>query len=153
MYDPMEFVDRVDEARAASRFGRIVKRDAEGRPTVIQLPGHNASRYRVILRREHINGIAVMSAECAKEAGPIGHIHCNGNMAGVCYHSIAAMVLVAEDSGYKVSFTKDVNVATRLANLGGKVTALYSWQNRQNKVYCVYRKDVTTANGNSDKVY
>jgi hypothetical protein len=135
MYSPKQFKDRVAEARAAARFGTILTRDREGRARVVLVPGHNMTTHRVIIRRYKDDEIGnYISAECHKEAGPAGHIPCNGNMAGVCYHSMAAIIIAVEDAERTASFSDNWNIAKKLKNFGSSAFALYSHQSKK-KLY------------------
>jgi hypothetical protein len=131
MYDPKSLADRTEEARAAARFAHISQRDREGRVRVVEVPGHDMAHHRIIIRHEVLEGKKVLSAECAKEAGAAGWIPCNGNLHGVCYHAMAAVIIAACDAGYEVRFTKDVPVARKLKNFGDTPVPLYSWQNKR----------------------
>lgn len=120
--------ERVEEARAAARFALIQKRDAQGRPSVVLVPGHQAARYQVILRRKGNHG-ELLTAECRKEAGAVGYIPCQGNSNGtVCYHTMAAVIAAAGDSGYAVKFSDGPEAAIKLKNFGGHSYVLRSVQ-------------------------
>ena len=131
--------ERVEEARAAVRFALIQKRDAQGRPSVVLVPGHQAARYQVILRRKGSHG-ELMTAECRKEAGPVGYIPCQGNVnSTVCYHAMAAVVAAAGDSGYVVKFSDKPVTAIKLKNFGGQAYVLRSEQGIGGLYVTVYK--------------
>lgn len=131
--------ERVEAARAAARFALIQKRDAQGRPSVVLVPGHQAARYQVILRRKGNHG-ELMTVECRKEAGVAGYIPCQGNSNGtVCYHAMAAVIAAAEDSGYVVKFSDKPATAIKLKNFGGQAYVLRSEQGNGELYVTVYK--------------
>lgn len=131
MYSPNGFKDRVAEARAAARFGAILTRDKVGRARVVLVPGHNMAQYRVIIRwhKDEETGKYRVSTECHKVAGAAGHIPCYGNTVRGCYHSMAAIIIAAEDAGMSVMFSDESANAKRIKNLGDGTFAMYSWKN------------------------
>lgn len=104
--------DRVIEAKALANLSRITSRDKHGRVNTVLVPGSEATRNQVIIRR--YNG-AIVSCECRKEAGGIGYAPCQGNIHGVCRHSIAAIMVAMKDQGYTPRFRKDAVEANKFA--------------------------------------
>jgi len=82
-------------AKNAQEFCNICDRDAAGRATVVQVPGHQGHRYEVRLERPDKKTIQV---ECVdpEEGEP-----CKGCQHGkVCYHALAAAMRSAAEHGF-----------------------------------------------------
>jgi hypothetical protein len=136
-YQPQCLADRVREARAAAKFGTIVKTGATSEVTV---PGHDAQRMDVLIRKEYVNQKHLLSGEC-RVWQIHGHKDCRGNHNGVCYHTIAAVILLADAQGYDVSFTDSTKAADSTRKFGGTVTGLFSWQNKSvPKIWVIYKE-------------
>jgi len=85
----------LKSAKNAQEFCHICDRDAQGRPTAIQVPGHEGHRYEV--RRERPDKKCIM-VQCVDpdEGAP-----CPGCQHGkLCYHALAAAMRSASDLGY-----------------------------------------------------
>ena len=111
MYVPGCLGDRVDEARSAARFGKVIRWNTYRSVCVVHIPGHNAKMHQVILNRYKTG----FSATCRVDAGPLGYVPCQGNTHGVCYHSIAAFLLISEKAGYEVRVSDEIAGVKRLA--------------------------------------
>lgn len=98
--------DRVLEAKALASLSKIQTRDKHGRVHTVIVPGSNATRNHVIIRR--FNG-GIISCECRKEVSGNNYVPCNGNLSGVCRHSIAAIMVAMGDQGYTPRFRKSYN--------------------------------------------
>ena len=121
-----KLAQRVKRARAAAEFAAILKRNKNGQPTVIQVPGHSGKRYEQFIRRND-HRKSGLTVECQLETG-FGHILCPGNSNGtICYHSIAAIEVVVKDCSMKVSWCQTKEIADKLARLGGRAYPVYSW--------------------------
>lgn len=116
---------RIDEARALARFAKII-RDTGG-VFEIQLPGHQAKRYRVILRWVKTGKDWILQSECGVETH-CGHMDCKGNQFNVCYHTIAAVIAMAESHKKQVSFAATEAKATKLVNIKNRAVRLLSKQ-------------------------
>lgn len=117
MTTPKTLNERVIEAKAIASLGRITSRDSHGRVRTVIVPGSAASQNRVIIRRH--NG-SIVSCECHKII-PNGDIPCQGNIHGVCRHSIAAIFISMADQGYTPRFRKDLEQAKQLAAAQSKI--------------------------------
>ena len=126
---------RVKKAKHIKTFTTVQKYQ-NGKPRVILVPGSEAKRYQVIVRRLDAKTI---STECRCETG-VGHVSCPGNSNGyVCYHSIAAVIRSAD--GYKVSFCSNREDAQRLQHLAkGTIGNLVSHQGNGRLHFVVYAK-------------
>ena len=116
--------ERVKKARLLAPFAGIESVDERGRPTSVIVPGTGGARYLVTLLR----GIDCVSTDCFNRTT---QEPCRGNGSGVCYHSIAAM-LVAVDvtSGQRVSVALTKTDADRLNRIwSGNIYCLKSRQN------------------------
>lgn len=105
----------------------VSKRDARGRATVIEVPGTEAKRYRVILRRSG----RTISAECALEAGhSLGHITCRGNRCAkqLCKHSMAAIEFAIREQGMLGHWCESIADAQKLHRMiGGTIFTAKSY--------------------------
>jgi hypothetical protein len=102
-------------ARHVKEFCQIWNRDAEGRPTVIFVPGHNGHRYGVRIKRNGNIGV-----QCFRQ--DVQNVECKGNSNGhICYHALAALEFAAEDQGLTLSWCESEQDAERLARIEGKV--------------------------------
>lgn len=136
-YQPQCLADRVVEARAAAKFGVISKTGATSDVTV---PGHDGKRMKVLIRKEFVDGKHLLSGEC-RVCQTYGYAGCPGNYNGVCYHTIAAVVLLADAQGYDVSFTDSSSAVESTRKFGGTVTGVFSWQNRSRPmIYAIYKE-------------
>lgn len=111
MNKPKSLNTRVVEAKLLASLSTITSKDNHGRARTIEVPGSDGARYRVIIRR----GFNTIETECSKSMGHSGHAHCQGNMSGVCRHSIAATIKSMEEAGYIARFRKDRGQAAKLA--------------------------------------
>lgn len=119
--------NRVEKAKFAAQFAAVIDRDSKDRPKVLLVPGTEAKRYRVIIRRF----AGLVTTECHLEAGGIGHQECKGNSNGsICYHSLQAIVASVAEAGKDVYFCANEQDARKLANLGGSVIRLHSHQGK-----------------------
>ena len=122
-----KLAQRVERARAAAEFAAILKRNKNGQPTVIQVPGHSGKRYEQFIRRND-HRKSGLTVECQLETG-FGHILCPGNSNGtICYHSIAAIEVVVKESGKKASWCQTREIADLRARMGGQVIPVQSWK-------------------------
>jgi len=106
---------RVKKARMAVTFAAIVKRNRLNQPTVVRLPATKGTHNEVIIGRSG----NLMTTECRKDIGR-GFDYCKGQAQTVCYHAMAAIIVVAAEAGYDVRFTANKEDAINLTNLGGK---------------------------------
>jgi hypothetical protein len=118
----------------------VSKRDAKGRATVVEVPGTDAKRYRVILRR---NGRTI-SAECALEAGhSLGHITCRGNRCArqLCKHSMAAIEFAIREQRMKGHWCETIEDAQRLHKmLGGSIFTAKSYDGNGHAIILVTKE-------------
>ena len=122
----------TESAKNAVEFCRIAGRDKDGKANWIEVPGHKAKRYFVKIRRiEHNGDIRRLDTDCWLDTMK-GKQLCPsiGNKAeSLCYHVLAAIMVVAEDAGYQVIWCSDKDGAKRLSNIRGStfhVTSKYS---------------------------
>jgi len=103
-------------ARNVKEFCDIRARDAEGRATIVFVPGHEGREYFVFVHRND-----VLKVRC-NEPGVWGNRDCKGNSNGhICYHALAALEVAAKDQGKTISWCESKADAENLAHLGGKV--------------------------------
>ena len=125
---------RVAKAKAAMHFSKVMQCDADGKPKVFIVPGSEAKQYQVILRRN--NG--KMSVEVNLLIGN------NGTKPlytpTVSYHGMCAVMLAAQDSGYKIVWCASFDDAKRLSNINGSLISVSQFGNHLNKMYCVLIK-------------
>jgi len=131
----MMTLTRFDKAKLIAKFCKIKDRDKEGRIKSVLVPGSDAKRYRVILRRERGH----LTTECLLITGG-GCLACAGNTRTVCYHSIAALLVVAVEKETKMSICKNEASARKLENLGGKAYEILSRQGG-NPIWIVLTKE------------
>lgn len=104
------FSNRVQEARSAAKFAKVVSRTREGDGKTILVPGHNGKQYYVIIRR---NKKGSLITEC-RLSTPHGLINeCKGNCVVVCYHSMAAIIALANERNYNISISEKRQNAKR----------------------------------------
>ena len=108
------FPNRIAEARALAKFAKI-QRDT-GKVFDVILPGHEAKKYRVILKWKRTGKDYILQSECNLETG-IGLKPCKGNQFNVCYHVLAAIIAVAKAHGSEVAFATNEADAKRMVNL------------------------------------
>ena len=134
MCNKQNLPNRIEKAKAASLFAHVNQYDVEGRVKSVLLPGSNGKQYQVIIRRNR--GI---STELL--------LIINGNQtkpkyaAQITYHQMAAIMLAAEEQGYKVTWTANREDAVRLSHLGGKVFNMRNFDNPTNRMWGVMRKE------------
>ena len=104
----------VLDARKVASFVGIDER-VNGKPVALTVPGHDGRKYKVRLDRSR-----KLSYWCG----------CKGSAHSVCYHGIAAVMRVAREKGWKVSWTRGQSEAIRLSNLGGRPLSLTSERSR-----------------------
>lgn len=105
------------DGRSASGFVGVLGTDANGKPNVLSVPGHDGRKYEVIVRR--FNG--GLTFEC-RQVTSIGHVPCKGQSSGkLCYHSLAALLYLAKSQGCTLKIAQSKDDATKLLNLGGNL--------------------------------
>jgi hypothetical protein len=126
MTKPKTLNDRVIEAKMMASLSKIESRDNHGRVKTVLVPASNATFNHVIIRRSN-NGI--ISCECRKIT-PIGYIPCQGNLKGVCRHSLAAMFVAMNDNGYTPRFRHDYKDAWNhcMRNIDVMLTDIHTGQ-------------------------
>lgn len=131
------FDNQKTDATAAARFSKI--ESDNGKTAVVIVPGHDAKQYRVILRRDG----GVMTAECLLQTS-IGDKPCPSGER-LCYHSIAAMIVVARAGKVALSFTKSAESARRLTRIAkdtARVVVLARHNHVGSNVFATARKEV-----------
>lgn len=122
-------------ASAAALFSKI--ESDNGKTAVVLVPGHDAKTYRVILRRDG----GVVTAECLLVTS-IGDKSCASG-EHLCYHSMAAMIKIADASKVALSFTKSADSAKRLTRIAkdtARVVALARHNSVGSNVFATARK-------------
>jgi len=117
--------ERVEKAReiAEHELVAVLKRDEEGRPKALLVPGGEGKQYQVLIRRN-----AAFETECFLWTA-LGPVPCRGNQNGhVCYHSLAAVFAAAREAGFRFMVTDSLENAERLARIGGEIKELRSRQ-------------------------
>lgn len=108
------FTVRLYEARAAAKFSRVVARDVHGRVTAVMVPGHDSKQYEVVIKR----GKDHFETECFlfldKDVNYLKHSpHCQGNSHGLCYHSLAAILVAAQEAHLEIGFSENEAAARK----------------------------------------
>ena len=132
---------RKPKTDVAKNFVGVTQYDQKGRPKVLLVPGSEAKRYQVILRRYQLinedgNPLKKITAECRLETGR-GHLGCPGNsrkrhqhQETICYHARAAIDYVIEDAGFKAYWCTSQKDAMREHRMiGGFIMQAASHQN------------------------
>lgn len=119
------FAARMKEARASLRFAQVLDQPAGSKAGAVVVPGHDGRRYEVLVRRLGGNKITV---ECRLMQGQWGHEDCPSRYGGhVCYHGVAAVLAMAEESGIKIKLrAAERNASLRATIDGGTLFELYS---------------------------
>lgn len=112
MTSPKSLNDRVVEAKFMAPLGKITARDKHNRVRAVVMPGSEGKQYRIIIRRFDA---AVISCECSLLTN-IGDQTCQGNIHGVCRHSIAAIIKAMADQGYTPRFRKSLDQIKQFAH-------------------------------------
>jgi hypothetical protein len=123
----------TDSAKRAIEFTRIVGRDKEGRPSYLEVPGHDSKRYFVKLRR---NGVGLLS-HCYLDRSGYGNADCPSRQ--VCYHTLAAIMKAAREVNMRVIWCSSEANARRLLNLGGQV--FYVTNNHGKKAWGIVKEE------------
>lgn len=117
--------DRIKQARflAENGFIYVQRRDKDGRPIVLLTPGHEGRLYHVVLKRSP-DGKSIRIV-CDNVIGD-SFVRCPGSAKTVCFHGLAALIVVAKEHGADISICKNRIDAIRRRNLGGKVYTVWS---------------------------
>ena len=128
------FDKQKNEARAAVLFSKLVSDN--GKTAVVSVPGHDGKTYTVILRRSG----STMTAECLLKTS-IGDKPCQSGER-MCYHSMAAMMVVASKSKIAVSMAKTADAAARLSRISKASKFTLARHNSDNSIFVVAKKVV-----------
>lgn len=120
------FPNRVQRAYAAANFSRVTQRDDKGFPVEVETVGSLAAHYRVKIDRWEIKD-GIVHVSCRKIGDEVSSGGtCEGCKAGVCYHSIAAVIVAVSTSDKKIAITDSESKAKTLKNLGGNLFKIVS---------------------------
>jgi len=97
MCNKQNLPNRVEKAKAAERFAKILEFDETGRVKTVQVPGTEGKTY--IVRFVRHNG--KLEATCVNATGVI-HRQCISHAKVPCYHVMAAVQVAARHEGKKV---------------------------------------------------
>ena len=128
------FDKQKTDARAAMMFSKIISDN--GKTAVVSVPGHDGKTYTVILRRSG----STMTAECLLKTS-IGDKPCQSGDR-LCYHSMAAMMVVASKSNVAVSIAKTAEAAARLSRISKASKFALARHNSDNAIFVVAKKVV-----------
>ena len=118
-----------EKARAIAPFAKVMDKGE------VYVPGNDAKIYSVIVKRRNGN----ILTECRLLTGN-GTIPCRGNSYSVCYHSLAAVIALANKGGYKVMLCHSKSSAAKVKNIvNGKVVSVTSRQSHKRKFIVYYR--------------
>lgn len=123
----------TDSAKRAIEFTRIIGRDKEGRPSYLEVPGHDSKRYFVKLIR---NKSGLLS-HCYLDRSGYGNADCPSKQ--VCYHTLAAIMKAANEADMQVVWCSCKENARRLSNLGGQV--FYVTNNHGKKAWGIVKEE------------
>lgn len=124
--------NRVEKAKGAVPFIKVLSRDLMGRPKTLLVPGSDAKLYHVIVRRH-----AGVSTEINIDTGG-GLIKPDYAHKNVTYHSMAALMYCARERGFRIRWCADKVDAKNLSNLGGAPFTVTNHDNASSKLYGVY---------------
>lgn len=125
--------NRVKKAKAAMMFASY-KYDKDGKLKSVVIPGSNGKTYQVIIRRNRGMSTELILLVNGFQTKP-------SHAAQVTYHQMAAVMLAANESGYKVTWCANRNDASRLARLGGRVFGVRNFDNPQSKMWAVMKEE------------
>ena len=128
------FDEKKTNAQSAARFGLITDKSHDNHVKSVTVPGHDGKSYLVIF--SYLKGEIVVDCNCRTA---IGIKPCQGSYHGVCYHSMAAVIKAAQETGKKVSFCQSEESANRVAKLGGKVILVTSRRNARKHLWVVVK--------------
>lgn len=131
------FRDRVRMARRASEFAGVIRRDKNGQPVTVVVPGHEGKQYQVSFSRAR-SADGVLRASCFLTGNNQVIGDCPGNVVGVCYHVMAAMIAVAAKTGCSVRMYEHVDSDTPL--FGNRRHTLVSGQSQARLVFSTVAK-------------
>jgi hypothetical protein len=112
MCNKQNLPNRVEKAKAAEKFAKILEFDERGRVKTVQVPGTEGKTYIVRFTRE--NG--QLEATCENATGVI-HRQCISHAKVPCYHVMAAVQVAARHSGRKVMWCANYPDAKNLNNI------------------------------------
>lgn len=121
------------KVREALAFSAVLKRDAQNRATLVQVPGSKGKTYNVIIRRIRVNEtFSKITLECNLVAGSAGFLSCPGNSKRpgknvICKHCKTALNLVLIEVGRKVRWFESYEDALRM-RMAGKIYCVESHQ-------------------------
>ena len=122
-------MNSFEKARAIAPFAKIMGKNE------VYVPGKNAKTYSVIVKRQNGN----ILTEC-RLVTINGTISCKGNSSSVCYHSLAAIIALAQANSYKVMLCKNKTSASKIQNIThGSILPVISRQSHKRK-YIVYHE-------------
>ena len=124
--------NRIEKAKAATHFASC-KYDRDGKLKSVVLPGSNGKSYQVIIRRNRGMSTELILLVNGFQTKP-------SYAAQVTYHQMAAVMLAASKSGYRVTWCANRDDAARLARLGGRVFGVRNHDNPQSKMWAVMKE-------------
>lgn len=122
---------RVRKAHAAVNFARVTQRDREGRIRAVEMPGSEAKRYLVIIRRK-----SHLSTELLLDTGS-GYTKPHFAHRYITYHAMAALLMAAEENDYRLAWCANREDAERRARLDGRVLRIHNFDNPDVVEYAV----------------
>ena len=131
-------VDRIEKARQLAKLGliAILKKDKQGRPTLLKVPGTEGKSYQIVIRRN--KGTSV---ECNLDMAGLGLTPCQGNQKVVCYHAISALIYSAFSQGKEIAIAESHDSVERLSHIyNGTVHRVDSWNGGRPIYICVWDK-------------
>lgn len=123
-------IKRKPKADVAKQFVGVLQRDNKGRVKVVLVPGSNAKRYHVILRRFP----GRITAECRLD-NFCGHLNCPGNSrrgskGTICYHSRAAVDFTIAEADMRAYWCQSKEDQLKVRQMvGGSCVEVVSHQN------------------------
>lgn len=135
MCNKQNLPNRVKKAKSAIAFSKVTQYDKNGNVKVVLLPGSDGKQYQVIIRR--YRGIST------EQLIVIGNSTIKaGHLAQVTYTQMAAIMIAADEQGYKVTWTANRDDAVRLSRFGGKVFSVRNYDNPNNRMWAVMKKEI-----------
>ena len=122
---------RVEKAKAAMLFAKVLHYDSDGRVISILLPGTQGKNYHVIIRRRPA------SVELNLETA-MGFVKPYYAHHYITYHAMAAMMVAAREQGYKIQWCASGEDARRLSNIDGIPFRITNHDNPEIKMWGVY---------------
>jgi hypothetical protein len=113
----------LETAFAASAFCTVLETDANGKPVLVRVPAHGCKCAHVRIARDTNTKFPRVLLNCqhVPDNANADSFPCQGNEKGICYHSLAALMHVAQLAKTEIRFSENDQhnaneIAVRLLN-------------------------------------